>query len=361
MVTPKPSTGERIAVDCLHRLASAVLVRIGMPEPDAAVCADAMVWSDLRGASGSGVAGRLPVVVDRVRAGGVNPAPRLDVAASGAGVALLDADGAWGPVAGTRAMMRAVEAAGRTGVGAVVVRNCDITAALGWYAHVAVERSMIGIAIGNSMPIMAPWGSNRRLLGNQAFAIGAPAGRHHPILFDTALSAMSLHAVRHRDGPLPEGVALDAAGRPTVDPVAALAGSLLPAGGHRGYGLALMWEVLTGVLGGGLVAPDVRGAGPGAPMGITLFCLALDPAAFLPFHEFTARVDTLVDRIHACPPAGGTDRVRVPGEHGFRTAARLVTEGIPVLPSDRAALGRLAEEVAITWTCASGPCRHLEP
>jgi LDH2 family malate/lactate/ureidoglycolate dehydrogenase len=350
------ASGGRVPAARLHRLACEVLTRIGMSAQDATMCADAMVWSDLRGATNHGVSARIPVIASRVRTGSVNPAPDWKVLASTAGVTALDADRGWGQVAGTRGMNLAVEAARRTGVGVATVCNADIAASLGWYANIAVEQSMIGIAFNNSLPIMAPWGGATKLLGNQATAMGAPARRHHPILFDSALSALSLHAVQgllERDESLPDGAALDIDGRPTTDPAAAIAGAMLPAAGHRGYGIALMWEVLTGVLGTGLFAPEVRSPADG-PVGLTLFCLALDPTAIQPLDEFTARVDTLIDRIHACAPVDGVDAVRVPGARGYAMAELQQHDGVLLTADQLSGLRNLADEFGLEWDGATG-------
>lgn len=338
----------RVTPGTLRGFAASVLSRAGMPDDDAGICADAMVWADMRGRPGHGVVGRLPQVLTGLK-DGTNPTPRWQVRQASAGLAVLDADGGWGQVAGTRAMRLAVEAAGETGIGATVVRNADIAAALGRYADIAVERQMIGLAMNNSSPLMAVWGSRAGLLGNQAFAIGAPAGRHAPILFDSALSALSkrkIEELRDRGEKLPAAVALDADGHATDDPVAALAGVLLPAAGHRGSGLAIMWEILTGVLGGGRMAPEVGGS----PMGLGMFCLAIDPARLLPYDEYTARVDKLIDAIHASPPAEGFAAVRAPGEQGYALAAAYARDGIPIEPEHALTLRELGAQHDVAWT-----------
>jgi LDH2 family malate/lactate/ureidoglycolate dehydrogenase len=323
-----------------------------MSQEDASICAEAMVWSDLRGVPRHGLTGRLPQLVDRIRAGGVNTTPRWDVVRQSPGTAMLDADGGWGQVAGTRGMLLAVAGAKKQGIGMAVVRDADITAALGWYAHVAIREHMIGLAINNTTPLLAPWGSDAKILGSQPFAIGTPSARHHPILFDSTLASMSngaIEAAHQRGEALPPGVALDAHGKPTVDPIEALAGQVLPMGGYRGYGLALMWEVLTGVLGGGRMTPNVGGAAPldKAP-GISLFCLAIDPAASMPYEAFVSRVDDLIDQMHAASPAPGVDRVRVPGELGYEAARVHELEGVPVDEEHAARLRVLGDEYGVS-------------
>jgi LDH2 family malate/lactate/ureidoglycolate dehydrogenase len=337
----------------LHDFAAGVLRAIGMTQDDAGLGARAMVWSELRGAPTQGVSLRLAQAVARARGGSVNPSPSWTVVRETPSSALLDADRGWGQVAGTRAMLLAAEKAGRHGVGMTSVRNADITAAMGWYAEVAVRERMIGLAINNTGPLMAPWGGTTKLLGNQAFAIGSPAGRHRSILFDSAVSAMSnsgIDKARQRGDTLPPDVALDRFGRPTNDPAEALAGILLPMGGHRGYGLALMWEVLTGVLSGGRMAPDIAGPSePATPIGLSLLCLAVDPTAVMPHDTFVQRVDRLIDTIHSSAPADPADPVRVPGERGNEISLRRQRDGIPLAPEAAARLRALGDELGVPW------------
>jgi LDH2 family malate/lactate/ureidoglycolate dehydrogenase len=353
VATANTADVERAAPERLHRFASEVLRAVGMSEEDARTCADAMVWSDLRGASIHGVTGRLPQAVDRIRAGGTNPSPRWAVVRETPGSTVLDADGGWGQVAGSRGMRLAVEKARANGVGVTIVRRSDVTAAMGWYPMVAVTERMLGLAINNTAALMPPWGGTGKLLGNQAFAIGAPAGRHPPILFDSALAAIShsgIHEARQRGEALPPGVALTAAGEPTTDPAEAIAGMVLPMGGHRGSGLAIMWEVMTGVLAGWCMTPEVGGPQPvDAPMGLSLFLLAIDPTVSMPFETFTERMDLLIDRIHVSPPADGVDHVRLPGERGHEVAESHRRDGVPV-PLERAErLRAIGRELGVAW------------
>ncbi len=321
----------------IRHLGSAILQGLGMPAEDAAISADAMAWNELRGAAGHGL-GRILQIHARSRAGGLNPAVDWTPLHETAATALLDARDGWGVVAATRAMRIAVDKARRTGVGAVVVRNSDVTSAMGYYPYIAVRSGMIGIAITNSVPLMPPWGGTEALLGNQAFAIGAPTKNHPPLIFDSSTSAYNMGKMRRaaRSGDeLPPGVALDATGEETTDAAAALAAlRLLPMGGHRGGGLAIMWEVLTGVLAGGRSTTEVAGMHDlDKSQGLSLYVQALDPRVFLPYDEFTERVDRLIDQVHANPPRSGVERVRVPGENKARFESEYRTSGVPV-PTD---------------------------
>jgi LDH2 family malate/lactate/ureidoglycolate dehydrogenase len=291
--------------------------------------------------------------VRRIRAGVTDPRARVETVTERGSFALLDAHDAWGPVAATRGMRRAIALAKEHGVGLAVVRNSSTGCSMGGYAMQAVAERLIGWVMNDSQPLQPAWGGRTRTLGNQAFAIGVPAARHAPLLFDTATTGITLNGIegyRDRGLPLPPGLALDANGEPTIDPEAALAGILLPIGGHRGSGLALMWEVLTGVLSGGeRFAGSVGGLNDlTQPSGVSFFLLAIDPAGAMPYETFTARVDALIDAVHASPPSG-TEPVRAPGERGAAMAAQRERDGIP-LPAARAAkLHALADEVGEPW------------
>jgi LDH2 family malate/lactate/ureidoglycolate dehydrogenase len=343
--------GATVRADELRRFADAALRAMGMPDDDAETASEQMVWADLRGQPGHGVS-RLLQIAARSRAGGL--ALRVDWAPVSryGSTTVMDARGGWGLIAGARGMRHAIEHARGSGIGATSVRNCDVTGAMGWYPSVAIADRMIGVAITNSVPQMPPWGGTTKIMGNQAFAIGCPA-TGAPLLFDTSSSALSIgkiKAANERGEPLPPGSALDASGAPTTDPQAALLGMVLPMGGHRGYGLALMWEVLTGVLAGGPFLTDVVGMDRlEEALGTSLFLLAIDPSAFMPYEAFVDRVDRLIVEIHASPPAAGVDRVRVPGEVKHEETERRLRDGVPIAPSEASRLRALGDELGVPW------------
>jgi LDH2 family malate/lactate/ureidoglycolate dehydrogenase len=337
----------------LRAFVAAVLERLGMPEDDAVTVGAAFAWADLRGITAQGIA-KLPLLVGRIRAGGTPAAPAIRVVAETPAAAVLNAAGAWGQVAGTRAMRLAIVKARATGAGIVVVRDTTSGSAMGWYASLAADEGLVGLAINDTTPLQAPHGGTTRVLGNQAFAIGAPAARCPTVIFDSATTAISwtgIEALIARGEPLTAGLALDASGTPTIDPAAALAGILLPIGGHRGFGLSLMWAVLTGVLSGGArfgseITPIADLA---RSQSVSHLMLALDPSAWLPRERFLARVDTLVDQIHASPPMAGIQAVLVPGERAAALAAERERTGVPVVPELSARLRSLGAELGVAW------------
>ena len=342
-----PLTAERVRNFTAH-----VLERVGMTSEDARIVGDALAWADLRGLTSQGIA-KLPLIVRRMRAGGTRADAAIEVVADAPSFARVDAHGAWGHVAGVRAMRIAIAKAKATGVGAVTVGNTDSGSAMGYYAELAAREGLIGLAINDGTPLMPPPGGTTRVVGNQAFALSAPTGGD-PLLFDSALSAISwtqIDELRDRGEPLHEGLALDPSGRPTTDHDAAIAGLLLPMGGHRGFGIALMWEVFSGLLSGNkrFASRVTPLADLARPQSVGHFYLAIEPARAVTFAEFTARVDALVAHVHASPPAAGVARVFVPGEQGYATVRRRESEGIALLPERARELAALGEDLDIPF------------
>jgi LDH2 family malate/lactate/ureidoglycolate dehydrogenase len=358
-VTTETAAAARATVraDQLRTFAAGVLEAAGMPRPDAETMAQVLVWSDLRGITKQGVL-RLPLCVQRMRAGGTRPAASLVTVRDTPGLVVLDAQDSWAPVAGARAMRTVIDKARVTGVAAALVRNTTFAFALGYYPTIAIEARMIGLAINDCLPVMAPWGGSEKTLGNQAFAVGAPAGRHLPLLLDTANSAITwtaIHDYQERGQQLPDGVAVDPEGRPTRDPWLALAGRVLPLGGPKGSGLAMLWGVLTGVLAGSVAfGPHVVGPDQvSVPQSTSLFMLAIDPTAAMPYEQFIDRIDAFIDETLASTPEPGLDRTYAPGERGYLTAAQRERDGIPIPAATARALHALGDELGVRWPATS--------
>jgi LDH2 family malate/lactate/ureidoglycolate dehydrogenase len=341
-----------VAVVPLREFAQHALSSAGMPALDAATTAQAMVWADLRGLDGHGVGGKLVQCVRRIQAGGTRADPTIPTLRQETGTSLLDGENAWGQVAGVAGMRAAIARTKVAGIGVAAVRDISSAAALGYYPTLAVGERMIGFAITNGPSLIAPWGGTTKLLGNQAHAIGCPAGRHFPILFDSATTVMSTGEMdlrKERGEQLPDGVLFDSRGEVTRDPAEWVKGLLVPIGGHRGYGLSLMLEILTGVLAGGArLAPNVgHPVEYSAAQGVSAIMIAIDPEISMPFLDFVERVDRLIDRVHASRRAAGVDRIYVPGERGYLTAQDRDRDGIPISAERAAELRALAQELGV--------------
>lgn len=349
----RPQTAERIDADRLHEFGRQVFERCGMPPADAEILIDHLVWADLRGISWLG-ANKIPEYVARLRAGvTVATGREPKIAFRRGGFLVVDAENTFGHVVGYRVMRQVIETARSTGVSAAVIRDTTSAGALGYFASMAVEEQMIGLAINNSPPLQPAPGGAEKVVGNQAFAVATPAGDRPPLLLDMATSAITLariHDYEQRGEELPEGVALTADGLPTIDPVAALDGMLLPMGGYRGFGLALLWEVLTGVLSASTTySTDVTSpADTSRPQGVSMLLLVIDPTVSMPYETFTGRVENLIDRIQGSRRIDGAGPVRLPGERGAGTVDDRRTAGIPLPATLHARLATIAADLGVT-------------
>jgi len=312
----------RFPPDRLRGFAAAALVARDVPETDAALVAESLVEAELQGQPAHGLL-RLPFLLDRLRAGLINPRPTLRLESERPAAVLLDADNALGPVAGVRAVDLAAERARRSGVGLVAVRRSNHLGSLGFYLRRCTAGGLVGLAFTNTPPAISPPGARTPYLGTNPIAAGFPTPGE-PVIIDMATSQVArghiLKAARLGE-PIPEGWAVDAEGRPTTDPEAAIDGSLLPLGGDKGFALALLVEVLSGVLAGAAVGPEVAGTfTPSDRESNVGHCfLALDAEAIAP--GFAARMERLAVDLRR---AGG----RAPGDRRHAERARRQASGI---------------------------------
>jgi LDH2 family malate/lactate/ureidoglycolate dehydrogenase len=337
----------RLRAEVLLDFAAACFVAAGMRPDDAALVADSLVAAELRGVTSHGLI-RLPVYLANLKAGSVDPTARPVLVADGPAVATLDGRGAMGQVASKLGMEIAIERARGNGIAAVAVRNSNHFGAGAYWAMLALPHNMIGIAMTNGAVAMAPTGGVTPLLGNNPLAVASPAGAAYPIVLDMAMTTVArgwIKLAALRDQPLPDGWALDAWGRPTNDPNAALDGSLTPVGGYKGYGLAIVVELLTGALAGAALGPALenRGftAGSGSEpvrtpaheiggSGTGHFFAAVDIARFMPLDQYTARVDALVQTMKLAELADGVASILLPGEREHQAEQARRAEGISI-------------------------------
>jgi LDH2 family malate/lactate/ureidoglycolate dehydrogenase len=342
----------RFPEDALRSYAEAIIAGLGASRAAAAVVADSLIEADRRGVHTHGLV-RLPSYCSDARAGRivVDAVPRLEH--EHGPTAAVDGCAAFGAVTGTVSMDEAVARAERHGVGVVTARGGNHFGAAAFYSLRAVERGLVGIAATSTPAVMAPWGGAEARLGNNPLSVAAPMPEGEPpFVVDFAQSAVSRGAIKLAElkgEPIPTGWALDVEGRPTTDAGAALAGALLPSGGHKGYGLALAIEVLTGVLAGGDLGPELINAsltGAASSSSATRtgtvgsLYVALDPAYFVGRQAFTARIARLCELMKGTPPAPGFEEVLVPGEPEARAAEQARAYGIEL---DKSTIGVLAE------------------
>ena len=324
----------RVAAAELTGFAARLFEAEGLPADHALMAAEALVDADRRGVATHGVV-RIPRYAARLRAGLLNATPDIRVEAPMPASRVVHADNAVGMVAARIAMQECLAAAGTLGIGAATVRHANHFGAASVHTVRAARSGAIGMAMAPGARSLAPHGSSAPLLGTNPFAVAAPAGRHAPWSLDMAASVAARGRVRiaARDGrEIPEGWALDAKGRPTTDASAALEGVMLPFGGAKGSGIAMMVEIMAGVLSGSALTGDVRDwvADFEGPADVGHFFMAIKVVAFLPLAEYEARMETMIARLKALPAAEVTGGVLYPGERAGRSEAEADAGGVRV-------------------------------
>jgi LDH2 family malate/lactate/ureidoglycolate dehydrogenase len=306
------------------------LAGLGVPSAVREVEARIMAEADLHGVPSHGVR-MLPPLIGALQARKITADPRTRLERDQGATCLFDGDRGPGRFVATRAMEHAIERARRFGVGLCLARHTSHWGRAHAYAAQAAQAGCIGVCATNAIPVMLAWGSSRPLLGNNPLAIGVPH-TPDPVVLDLAMSQAAYGKIgtyRREGKKAPPGWGLDATGRPTDDPAAILATrKLLPMGDHKGAGLALMIELLTGALAGGLLSQEIAAADPtGQDSDTSKLFLAIDGAAFGPRDRLAARVDDMLAYLRTAEPEAG---IRFPGERGWQTRARYLVEGIPV-------------------------------
>jgi LDH2 family malate/lactate/ureidoglycolate dehydrogenase len=316
----------------LEATVSAVFSALGFDPSDSAKIATALVEADLRGVSSHGVM-LVPMYVERLNSGGVTRERELDMLYDAGAALVVDARGGMGQLSSPQAMGHAIERAGRYGIGLVSVRNAHHFGAASRWAMQAGEAGCVGVAMSNTTPLMPAPGGAERIVGNNPLAIAVPTSAGVEIVLDMALSAVALGKIRlaaSAGRPIPDTWATDPSGTPTTDAEEAVLGMLLPAAGHKGFGLALMIDVLTGVLSGGGWGDQVRPLyrEPDRPNDCAHLFLAIDPEMLGGVESFRRRSSGLAARVRSSATAPGVNRLYLPGEIEAERAAHQRRHGV---------------------------------
>ena len=336
----------------LEAFIARALAAVGLPEADAREVGLLMTRADLRGADGHGIF-RLPQYIRRIRAGGLNVRPVIRAAHETDAAALVDGDNGMGHLVMRFATRLAMDKAARHGVGWVGVRRSNHAGPAALYAMLPLERDMIGLylAVGNANHL-PPWGGVELLLSTNPIAVAIPAGEAPPVVLDMATTVAAYGKVKtaaQRGERIPEGWMIDAEGRPLTDPKRADEGFLLPIGGYKGYGLALVFGLLAGTLNGAAMGRNVVDFNKDdvTPTNTGHVIVALDVARFSPVDEFKRRVDAVIRDIQGSKRLPGVERIRLPGERSHATFLERSREGVPLDDALRAQLAGLAADLGI--------------
>lgn len=350
----------------LLSLTQSILLAWGMRAEDARTTAELLVETDLRAIDSHGVS-MLPMYEKMRAQGTLNMQPERTVIRETPVLALIDADGGLGHPIAREAMLMACDKADQSGVGIVGVRNSHHFGATGLYAELAAKRGLIGfVTSSTSVASVIPTHGAEPLLGTNPIAFAAPAERHEPFLLDMSTSAVAVNKVKVyalNEKPLPAGWVVSGTGEPVRDSATALAlchsqreGGLMPlggetdTGGHKGYGLSVMVQILSSALTGGSFSPlrNRRASGP-VPHNIGHLFLAIDPKAFRDAGEFEHDVDEVVDVLTGSRPADRARPVQVAGDPERTARREREVSGIPMPPALLAQLRAIANNAGVPY------------
>ncbi len=335
----------------LVQFVSSAFQRAAMPVGDADLAATILVDADLRGIDSHGVM-NLEGYIEGLRAGTINPRADIRISVGSPTTASVDGDNGLGLVVSHRAMEECLRMAKVYGTGWATACNSNHSGAGAYYVLMAAAQGMIGIHSSSGGSTVAAPGGKGRLIGNNVLAFAAPGKTHGPFVLDMAPTmaiANKLHMLQWQGKPMPEGWAIDSNGRPITDPTVYFAteGAILPLGSttangvHKGFGLLLLSDILTGLLSGdGGSMFRRKGAHTHA------FC-ALRINAFPTGGDFTELMDAMIEKLHATPTVEGVGRIRYPGERGNLTYRERSANGIPLRPHVVDALQRIGRELTV--------------
>ncbi len=346
------TSGPRVEIAKLVEFITRALVATGIPAEDAAQVAALMAEADARGSDAHGVF-RLPQYVKQIESGAVNPRPNIRVVSSRAGTSLLDGDNGLGHLVMKRATELAIENARACGVGWVGTRRSNHAGPAQLYPRMAAAQDMIGIyfCVGNAN-LLPPWGGTEVLLSTNPIAIAVPGLQHKSIVLDMATTNTAFGKIRlkaQRNETMPEGWMIDREGKPLTDAKRANEGFLVPIGGPKGYGLALMIGLLAGTMNGAAFGRDVVDytvdSKTSSNTGQSI--VAVDIAAFADVQTFKQDVDEVWDVMKSSPTLPGVDEVRLPGERSEQIYHQRMASGIPLSEGQRKILDELADRMKI--------------
>lgn len=356
----------RVNAGALQDFITRVFEKLGVPHEDAVTTADNLVVADLRGIDSHGVA-RLGRYVGKLKRGMIVPKSEIKIISEAPGAALVDGGNGLGQPAGKWAMNRCIEKAKSAGVCMISVRNSNHFGIAGYYAMMALPHDMIGLSLTNSAPLVVPTYGRQALIGTNPISMAVPAGQETPFVLDMATSVVprgKLEVYARKEMPIPIGWAVDEEGNPTTNPQAVLdaliqrrSGGIMPLGGtadfsgYKGYGLAVMVDILSGVLSGANFGPrvDEPQDGKEVPSNVGHFFAAINIATFRPVAEFKRTMDEYIRLLKDSPKAKGEDRIYIHGEKEFELAAEYRKTGVPLYYKVVNSLKEIGRDVGVEY------------
>lgn len=356
----EPTDGVVVDAEALRAWTEALVRAADTPADIAADVAEILVASDLRGIASHGTA-RLPQYLGLIDAGVMDPSARPVKERSKPALARFDARNGWGHHAGRVATEDALARAKDVGAAISLVHNTNHYGIAGWYAMRIAREGLIGVSLTNTSPLVAPTRARVSMIGTNPIAVAAPAGRFGMLVLDMATSTIPrgrIEVAARRGETLPVGWAIGPDGAPATTAEAALAGALQPlggdeaSGGYKGYGLGLVVELLTGILGNAAFGPNIVGLfSTEGPSDLGQLFMAIDPAAVDDAGNLAARLERLIDQLTRAPLIpGAPGPVLYPGQIEAERAERQARLGIVIDRTHHETLSRLAEERGVPFS-----------
>ena len=319
-----------------------ILKCMKVSDEDASIVADVTIDADLKGFSSHGI-GRFPQYIRGLKAGTINSEAEIATEKETDSMALLNGNHKFGHVVTYNAMEIAIKKAKENGIGVVGVHDSNHFGVAGYYSDMAIMNDMIGIVIANTEPAVAPIGGKEPIIGTNPIAIGIPSNKNY-VSVDMATSASArgkLLEAKRKGEKIPENVALDADGNPTIDPEEALRGSILPFGAHKGYALSFMIEILAGPLVRAAFGKQVTGtANPDVTCTKGDLVMAIDPSKFSDLETFKEEVDEFIEEIR------GSGNVFIPGDMEVRNIKDRKENGIAIDDTLMSQIKVISEEIS---------------
>jgi LDH2 family malate/lactate/ureidoglycolate dehydrogenase len=332
----------------LRRIATDILKGFHATDEEARLVAESLVVADMRGIDTHGTY-FLTLLASRVEAEMIQIPTHLEVIRDEDATALLDGGNGLGQMAANRAMEMSIDKARRFGMGSVAVRNTNHIGILAFYTFKAARHGMVGVVMCNGAPSMSPWGGTEPFFGTNPISIAVPNGALGPMALDMSSTVVARGKIRRAErmnALIPLGWALDEMGIPTTDPAAGMKGTLVPIGGPKGYGLALMVDVLAGLLSGSQFGPAVKTFHQSlGPTGVGNFMIAIDIERFMPLYQFESLMRSYGDSIKRSKKTKGVDRIYLPGEIELEKERKSLVEGVELDDSVANNLDRILEKV----------------
>jgi len=356
----------RLPVDILNSFVKDVLTALGVPKDDAEICADVILASDLRGIESHGI-GRLKYYYDRIKSGQHQVITNYEIVRESPTTAVIDGQHGMGMVIARRAMQMAIDKAKSYGMGSVAVRNSTHFGIAGYYSLMAVKEGMIGLTVTNARPSASPTFGVQPLLGTNPIAFGAPSDEEFPFLYDGATPITQrgkIEVYAREEKTVPQGWIIDQQNNFMTDANEILSAlsrgeaAFLPLGGegellggHKGYGLATMVEILSAALQSGTFLLGLSGVDPQGkpqPFRVGHFFMAIQVEAFTSLADFKKTTGQILRDLRNSRKAPGRERIYTAGEKEYENEKLVRAEGIPIVPNLQKELSYLQKELGLT-------------